>query len=75
MAQIVQVLEVQLAESLKRLQSDIRLGGAKVSKNIKKALEDFHVVAHLEAANCVALLSSRLADVRKVDAIFGYVAR
>lgn len=37
---MVEVFEVQLAESLKRLESDFRRKGARVSKKMKKFLED-----------------------------------
>lgn len=40
------VLQVQIAESLNHLESEFRLEGAKVSKEMKKTSEDC-IVAHI----------------------------
>lgn len=64
---IAQVLEVQLAESLKRLESDFRLEGVKFSNKMKRVLNYCNVIACRKGANCVAMLSNRFADARKID--------
>lgn len=66
-AQMEHVLKVHLRRSLKHLHGDFRLEGEKVSIEMKIILKDCDVCAQREVANCAAMLSNRLAEVRMDD--------
>lgn len=73
-AQMAQVIELQLAQSMKRLESHFRFKGAKTSNKMKKALEAYNIGTHREVAKCVATLSNHLANVCKVESNFAHVS-
>lgn len=64
---MVPVFEFQIAEIFKRLLSDSRLEGTKLSNEMKKFLENFNINVHYEVANCMAMLCNRLTELREVD--------
>lgn len=65
--QMEHVCKVQLVESLKHLKTNFYFEVVKVPNEMKKASEDCNVGAYRQIVHCVAMLSTRLADVRRID--------
>lgn len=69
LAQMATIFEVRLAESLKRLERERFLEGAKMSRKTMKEPESCKGGAHREVLDCVPMLSTYRNDVRKVESI------
>lgn len=67
MPQMAQVSEIQLAESLKHLESALLFENAKVSKEMKKDLEYCDFDAYRINLNFITQFSNCLGDLRNVD--------